>query len=899
MSYCFWKPDRRPPTAVAVFTVSLLTGPMASADVPPTDLFFSEYIEGSGNNKALELYNSAAAAIDLAAGSYVVQMYFNGNTTAGLTISLNGTVAPGTVFVLAQSNANADILAQTDQADGAGWFNGDDAIVLRKGGSGGPVVDSIGQIGVDPGSEWGSSLTSTQDNTLRRKAGITTGDPHPSDAFDPATEWEGFPQDTFDGLGSYAGEGGDEGGGDNGASNCNQPYTPIPIIQGNSMTAAITGSVVTQGVVVGDYEGASPALRGFYLQDPTGDGNPNTSDGIFVFNGNNNSVNLGETVRVSGVAGEFQDQTQISSVTTIEVCGAGTVAPTDVTLPLFSANALERYEGMLVRLPQTLYVTEHFQLGRFGQVVMSSSNRLPQPTNIALPGPSAGLVQTENNLNRIIIDDELNNQNPDPIQFGREGNPLSAANTLRGGDTTTGIVGVMTYTWAGNSASGNAYRVRPLKALGGGIPQFQAANDRPHTPPNVGGNLRVASFNLLNYFNTFDGIPDNSDNCVFGFGGSPADCRGADDAAEFERQAAKTVNALLSLNADVIGVMEMENDGYGVDSALQDLVNRLNTATAPGAYAFVSADTATGQLNALGTDAIKVGLIYRPASVTSLGTAVLNTGAFGLFQTVSEGVIGRNRPALAQTFQDVDGGRFTVVVNHFKSKSSACDGNISPVGNDPDLGDGQGHCNLTRTMAASELANWLTSDPTGSGDPDVLIIGDLNAYAQENPVTALKNSGYTNLIETFGGNGVYSYAFDGQWGYLDHALASTSLLTQVSGVGEWRINADEPNVLDYNTNFKSVGQIAALYAPDFYRTSDHDPVIIGLRLASTPAAVPGDINQDGLVDSTDLNLVTAARNTPANGPDDPRDLDDDGVITVLDARKLVLLCTFPRCATTP
>jgi predicted extracellular nuclease len=166
------------------------------------DLFFSEYIEGSSNNKALEIFNGTGAAIDLSAGGYNVQMYFNGSNSAGLTINLTGTIAPGEVFVLAQSSANATILAQADQTNGAGWFNGDDAVILRKGTD---IIDAIGQIGVDPGTEWGAGLTSTADNTLRRKTSITAGDTNPSDAFDPSIEWDGFATDTFDNLGSYSG----------------------------------------------------------------------------------------------------------------------------------------------------------------------------------------------------------------------------------------------------------------------------------------------------------------------------------------------------------------------------------------------------------------------------------------------------------------------------------------------------------------------------------------------------------------------------------------------------------------------------------------------------------------------------------------------------------------------
>jgi uncharacterized protein len=605
---------------------------------------------------------------------------------------------------------------------------------------------------------------------------------------------------------------------------CEADYTPIYEIQGDGLFTPIPGFVSTKGVVVGDYEGPSPNLRGFYIQDPEGDDNPATSDGIFVFNGDSNSVNLGDLVWVAGTAAEFQDQTQISGVSTIVKCGTGTVDPVDVYLPFAISTYLERYEGMLVRLPQTLFVTEHFQLGRFGQVVMSSEGRLEQPTNVVLPGAEALLMQYLNDLNRIIIDDHLNSQNPDPILFGREGLPLSASNTLRGGDTATGIVGVMTYTWAGNSASGNAYRVRPINALGGSVPDFQPANPRPLAPDPVGGSLRVAGLNLLNYFNTFDGLPDVVDNCTLGIGGLPTDCRGADTLDEFNRQWPKTVAAILGTDPDVLGVIEIENDGYGPNSAIHDLVDRLNAATAPGTFAFIDVDTATGQVNALGTDAIKVGLIYKPAIVTPLGTtAVLNTEAF-----VNGGdTVPRNRPSLAQAFQqNSNQAVFIVDINHLKSKGSACDV--------LDAGDGQGNCNVVRYNAVIELMDWLSTDPTGTGDPDVLILGDLNSYAMEDPIRTLVDGGYTNLIEAFSGSDAYSYAFDGQWGYLDHAIGSASLTSQVTGVTEWHINADEPSVLDYNTNFKSAEQILSLYAPDQFRISDHDPVIVGLYAYAAP-----------------------------------------------------------------
>ncbi len=602
------------------------------------------------------------------------------------------------------------------------------------------------------------------------------------------------------------------------ADPCAGIVTAIPAIQGSGPAAAITGPVTTEGVVVGDYEGPSPTLRGFYLQDPAGDGDATTSDGLFVFNGNDDDVDLGDVVRVSGNATEFQDQTQVSA-TSVDVCGTGaSVAPTDVTLPAASSTFLERYEGMLVRLPQTLSVTEHFQLGRFGQVVLSADGRVLQPTAIVDPGAPAAAMQAQNDLHRIIIDDALQSQNPDPILFGRGGNPLSASNTLRGGDTATGIVGVMTYTWAGNAASGNAYRVRPVGALGGAIPDFQPANARPAAPPEVGGSVRVAGMNLLNYFNTFSG-------CTFGVGGPAADCRGANNATEFDRQQAKTVAAIVALDADVVGVNEIENDGYGPTSAIADLVDRLNAATVPGTFAFVDVDTGAGRVNALGTDAIKVGLIFRPAIVTPVGlTAALDSIAF-----VNGGDSApRSRPSLAQAFQTVDGARFVVDVNHLKSKGSACD--------QPDAGDGQGNCNTVRTNAATALVAWLAGDPTGTGDDDVVIVGDLNSYAREDPVGVLEDAGYTNLVAA-AVDDPYSYVFDGQWGYLDYALGSAAAVEEVTGVGEWHINADEPAVLDYNTEFKSAAQVVSLYAPDQFRISDHDPILVGLDPVNDPPSV--------------------------------------------------------------
>jgi len=215
----------------------------------------------------------------------------------------------------------------------------------------------------------------------------------------------------------------------------------------------------------------------------------------------------------------------------------------------------------------------------------------------------------------------------------------------------------MTYTWAGNTASGNAFRVRPIGALDGYV-RFEATNPRPTSGPDVGGSIRIVGMNLLNYYNTWDGIPDNVDNCTAGVGGDPEDCRGAETQAEFDRQWPKTVAAIVELDAAVIGRNEHETDGYGPDSSIADLVGRLNAATAPGTYAFIDADAGTGQVNALGDDAIRVGMIDRPGVVTPVGqTADLNTTDF----TWAGDSAMRNRPSLAQAFEvNATGARFVV-----------------------------------------------------------------------------------------------------------------------------------------------------------------------------------------------------------------------------------------------
>jgi hypothetical protein len=332
-------------------------------------------------------------------------------------------------------------------------------------------------------------------------------------------------------------------------------------------------------------------------------------------------------------------------------------------------------------------------------------------------------------------------------------------------------------------------------------PQFDSVNPRPGAP-NVSGALRVASLNLNNYFTTIDTGPN-----VCG-PASDLDCRGANSEEEFSRQQRKTVSMIAPLDAAIVAIVELENNA---SESLRSIVDGLNAVFGADTYDFVD----TG---AIGSDAIKVGFVFRPADVQLVGPyALLDSSVDARFNDR------RHRPVLAQTFRSVASGEQLTVVNiHLKSKSSSCasDG-------DPRVGDGQSHCSATRNAGAAAMIDWIASDPTSSGDSDFLIVGDFNTHAMGDAVMSFRNAGYINLADTYIGPAAYSFEFDGQLGALDHALATPSLALQVVDAIVWHINADEAQLNNYNLEF---GRDPALFDPTSpYRASDHDPLIIGLE----------------------------------------------------------------------
>lgn len=770
--------------------LSILALATALTGAAQADLIFSEYVEGSSFNKALELQNTGDSAISLA--GYRIELYSNGNLSVQAGLDLSGSLAAGDDYVIAHGSASSAIAAVADLTNSSiANFNGNDVLLLKYNSQ---VVDRIGELGND--TTFGANLT------LVRKAGITQGDPQYDLPFDASEQWDSYPENTFAYLGDAGSNPGD--GGEPTLAQCGDSMTAISAIQGSGSASPLLGqSVAIEAIVVAQLQGSNE-LSGFFVQeeDFDADGDPSTSEGLFIYAATP-SVAVGDQVVVNGQVDEYYGLTQLNQVAGIEICASHQSLPSaaTVSLPLEDGDALEAVEGMSVAFNQILTVNEVYQLGRYGEFMIADGRRYI-PTEVAEPGAAAQAVLEANTLNSLIVEDGVASQNPDPVIFPAP--QLSAYNSLRIGDTLASLNGVMNYAFG-------AYKVIPTST-----PAFQGTNPRtlePSATPEA--DLRLASFNVLNYFNG-DGLG----------GGFPTD-RGAETPLELERQQTKLIAALEALDADVIGLMEIENDGFGANSAIAQLTAALNATQVAGQeYDYVAPG-----VSLIGSDAIAVGLLYRPEVVSPVNVArILDSSNSPLSESGEPLFIDDlNRPALAQSFEHAaSGDRFTVVVNHFKSKGN---GDCADF-DDCESGDLQGAYNGARTGAAQALVAWLAGNPTGVDDADVLIMGDLNAYSMEDPVQTLADGGYHSLKS----EGEYSYVYDGASGNLDHALASDSLAAKVLNVQDWHINTDEPLVLDYNTNYKSAGQVESFYAPTPYRSSDHDPVVIDLAMNAPPVA---------------------------------------------------------------
>jgi uncharacterized protein len=761
---------RRAALGTVAASVAVVGLPTLAAAAPPDDPYISEFHYDNAGGDTGEFVEVTFPATSAATG-WTVELY-NGNGGARYDsdplvpgadgvgiVTYSGTLQNGAPDGLALIRPDGTV-AEFLSYEGTFTATGTAAAA-------GMASTDIGveEAGGDPVGESLSRRYNTRTESLQwfPSAPATPGDQNAE--FTPSEEPEPEPTDA-----------------------CDSELTEIGEVQGSGASTPISGQTVTvRGTVVGDVQ--ERGIDGFYVQD-AGDGDATTSDGIFIFDrALTVQLDLGDEVAVTGRAGEFSGQTQLTAQA-VEVCTEGEAAdlpePAALDLPADDATR-EALEGMLVAPVDTLTVSEVFDLSNFstpfGELTLSEGGVLVQPTELARPGtPEAAAIAEANALRSIVLDDGSDNR----VTY--ETRPyLERDLPVRVGDELTFESPLVLGYGFG------AYRLQPAD----GTPQgtFARENTRPASPDPVGGDVQIGAFNVLNYFLTWEG----------------SDARGAESEEQFGRQATKIVNAITELEADVVTLMEIEDtDSTGLspgnaDTALADLVRRLNEAAGAEVWAFVPMPE---ELYVVDRDVIRNAIIYRTDVVQAVGEPV------GL---VDESVWFNAREPIAQTFVK-DGDTFTVVANHFKSKG---DSNPPQAGNDNEAGD-QGAFNGDRRRQAASLAEFADQLQATTQDSDILLMGDINAYTEEDPIIDLEQAGYTDLGEELD-PGRYSYVFDALSGSLDHALASEAVRPKVTDLVHWNINAVE--AYDY-TYFRDPD----LYTTDVYRSSDHDPLLLGLDL---------------------------------------------------------------------
>lgn len=578
--------------------------------------------------------------------------------------------------------------------------------------------------------------------------------------------------------------------------------TAIADVQGTGDVSPLVGDPVTvAGVVTSSPEG----LGSVYVQDPAAaPGAASTAVNVF---GSTDGLEIGDAVQVTGEVAEYQGLTQITA-DAVTVCAEDAALPDPVTVDWAGTSAAQReaLEGVRISLSGPYTVTEVYNLNRFGEIMLNPGDEpLRQATDVVEPGAEA-IAYEQANAERVLLLDDGRSTNL--ANAGLEPSYGALENAIRVGDQVASfgeVPYVLDYRY-------DAWRAQPATVVTAettGKASFDDSNPRTDAPEVVGGDVQVASFNVLNYFTTFGG-----------------EARGAENAAELAEQEAKIVAAINSLGAEVVALEEIENSvkfGEDRDEALAALTAALNAAAGEERWAFVPSPAVLPPVE--DQDVIRNAFIYQPAAVELVGESVVDT---------DEVWAGLARQPLAQTFRAA-GEEFTVVVNHFKSKGSA------PAG-DEDTGDGQGNANATRVAEAQRLVAFVDSLETAADD--VLLIGDFNSYTMEDPLDVLAAADYTNLGAEFA-PGESSYVYSGRVGSLDHAFGSPALVTDVTDVDIWDINSVESYGYQYDG-------YPGWYDDDPFRSSDHDPIVVGLDLGEEGVGGGDGGEDDG---TTELQLL--------------------------------------------
>ena len=659
-------------------------------------------------------------------------------------------------------------------------------------------------------------------------------------------------------------------------ANTTPTITPIAQIQGTGDATPLAGQqVTTRGVVTASYP--TGGFRGFIIQTPgTGDNTDNASQALFIYAASTNLPAVGDYVEVTGTAGEYNGLTQLSQPSETPLDES-----VDAPLPYTGQwprtdEERERLESMLYQPSASFTVTNTYSTNQYGELGLAFGDTpLQQPTDVARPGTDdAAGVESDNAARTVVLDDGATTN----FFSTKTATPpyISVTDPVRVGAPVTFdepvVVDYRNGTW----------KLNPTSAITPGDEPVTVKNTRTNAPTKEtlgDADITLASFNVLNYFtttgedwinagHTCSSYTDKDGQAITTRSCSDNGPRGAWDTESFTRQQNKIVAAINALDASVVGLLEIENSaalGEDADEATTTLVAALNAAAGEKRWAAVASSQ---QLPPAGEqDAITNAIIYQVDHVEPLGQPQALGDKSGAGEAFSNA-----REPIGQAFiPATDGEPFFYVVNHFKSKGSA-----GPLPGDDDQGDGQGSSNASRVAQATALTQWVPTaldtivKETGTTITDVALAGDFNAYTREDPMTVLSDAGYTNAAATHAPDKA-SYSYQGLSGSLDHILYNDSFADRITGADIWNINAPESIALEYS-RYNYHGTV--FYENNAYRSSDHDPVIVGVTAGSgttTPATIDLnilDINDfHGRIDANTVAFAGTIEEARSEHPD--------------------------------
>jgi len=826
---------------------ALVATPLAAApaiaNTAGTGVVINEaYINGGSSgatylNKFVELYNPTTATISLA-GTSLQYRSASGTVNPSNVVPLTGSIAAGGYYLVQGSSnaANGQVLPAADASTGASWaagggtfFLANQATVLTAPPAGSlvsdpAVIDLLG-FGTSNTFETTRATAASVILSLNRTNGVDT-DVNSADFTTAAPT----PTNT-------AGTGGGPGPDPEPEPDPEPPVATtrtIAEIQGTGAASAFDGTIAqTRGVVTASFP--TGGYNGYYLQTQgTGTTLGAASDGIFVYSpATVAQATVGSYVEVTGEVDEFFGLTQLSvpagGLTTLPDAFVAPV-PADVAL---TSDAVQResLEGMLLDPAGDYTVTDNYDTNYYGSVVLTAGDKpLVQPTSVVEPGSAEYSAMLAANQAAVVTLDDGSTTNFNST--ANKGIPLpylSLENPVRIGAAVTFVTPVvLDYRFS-------AWSFQPTQQLtaenAATVQPATFENTRTAAPEDVGGDITFATFNVLNYFST---TGDELVGCTYYTDrtGDPVtvnrgcDARGAAEEEDLQRQQAKIVTAINALDADVVGLQEIENSaafGKNRDQALSDLTDALNAAAGAGTWTFVPSPVAVPA----DEDVIRTAFIYKRSTVKPIGESVILDDQVAFINA---------REPLAQAFRLATAGggsEFIAIVNHFKSKGSG-----SGAG-DVDARDGQGASNGSRVRQAVSLVGFAESLKVSTGIERVLLGGDFNAYLKEDPIDVLIEAGYVDLGST---TGEETYSFDGAIGSLDHVFANAEAAASVTDVDIWNINSVESIALEYSRyNYNAT----LFYAPDAFRSSDHDPILVGLAIDRPKPVKPGKPGKPG------------------------------------------------------